>query len=97
MGDDVRGRGEILGEGSGLTRLSPLLLVMFAGRPAGSACSKMAIWPLRAASYILVAKAMASGGREVASGEGLAAIVWGRGRWILGDFLLVFWCFGVGG
>lgn len=43
------------------TKLSPLSLVIFAGRPAGRACSKTATSPLRAASYIRLAKAMTSG------------------------------------
>ena len=43
------------------TKLSPLSLVIFAGRPAGRACSKTAVSPLRAASYMRLAKAMTSG------------------------------------
>ncbi len=43
------------------TRLSPLSLVMFGGRPAGSACSKIGTSPRLAASYIRVANAITSG------------------------------------
>lgn len=43
------------------TKLSPLSFVMFAGRPAGNACSKVSTCPARAASYIFVANAMTSG------------------------------------
>ena len=43
------------------TRLSPLSLVIFGGRPAGSACSKIGTSPCLAASYIRVANAMISG------------------------------------
>lgn len=42
--------------------MSPLSLVRFAGRPAGRACWKISICPALAASYILVAMAMTSGG-----------------------------------
>ena len=47
------------------TRLSPLSLVMFGGRPAGSTCSKIAVSPCLAASYIRVANAMISGDSAV--------------------------------
>ena len=43
------------------TRLSPLSLVIFGGRPAGSACSKISMSPCLAASYIRVANAIISG------------------------------------
>ena len=43
------------------TRLSPLSLVIFGGRPAGSACSKISTSPCLAASYIRVANATTSG------------------------------------
>lgn len=39
-----------------------------AGNPAGKACSKISTSPFRAASYILVAKARASGGSEATVG-----------------------------
>jgi hypothetical protein len=39
---------------------------MLAGKPAGRACWKISIWPFRAASYMRVASAMASGGRDEA-------------------------------
>ena len=44
-----------------MSRVSPLSFVMFAGKPAGSACSKMGRSPARAASYMRVAKAITSG------------------------------------
>ena len=43
------------------TRLSPLSLVILGGRPAGSACSKIAVSPFRAASYMRLANAIISG------------------------------------
>ncbi len=52
------------------TRLSPLSLVIFGGRPAGSACSKIGMSPCLAASYIRVANAMISGD------SGVGGIVW---------------------
>ena len=52
------------------TRLSPLSLAMFGGRPAGSACSKIGMSPCLAASYIRVANAMISGD------SGVNWIVW---------------------
>ena len=69
---DTRGQrwqviGELMDE---RTRLSPLSLVMFGGRPAGNACSKIGTSPCLAASYIRVAKAMISGD------SGLGWMVW---------------------
>ena len=52
------------------TRLSPLSLVIFGGRPAGSACSKIGMSPCLAASYIRVANAIISGD------SGVGWIVW---------------------
>ena len=43
------------------TRVSPLSLAMLGGRPAGSACSKIAVSPFRAASYMRLANATTSG------------------------------------
>ena len=43
------------------TRLSPLSFVILGGRPAGSACSKIAVSPFRAASYMRLANATISG------------------------------------
>lgn len=64
-------RWQVVGDlGEEHTRLSPLSLVMFAGRPAGSACSKIGTSPCLAASYIRVANAMTSGE------SGVGWIVW---------------------
>lgn len=46
-----------------LTKLSPFSFVIFVGSPLGKACSKIGTSPALAASYILVAKAIASGGK----------------------------------
>jgi len=47
-----------------LTRLSPFSFVILAGKPAGSACSKISICPALAASYIRAASPTAAGGSE---------------------------------
>jgi hypothetical protein len=54
-----------------LTRLSPFSFVIFGLNPLDSACSKMSIWPLRAASKSLPARAIASGGRCSADAGGM--------------------------
>jgi len=56
------------------TNVSPLSLVRFAGKPAGSACWKRARSPSRAALNIRPAKATASAGRAVA-GPGSGVLV----------------------
>lgn len=48
---------------------------MLAGKPAGRACWKVSIWPFRAASYMRVASAMASGGRDEAVGVPFVGLV----------------------
>lgn len=53
--------------GVGRTRESPFWLVMLEGKPAGKACWKMGRSPFRAASYILEARARASGDKEPVS------------------------------
>ena len=54
-------RQAIRGDGGERTRLSPLSLVIFGGRPAGNACSNIRTSPCLAASYIREAKATISG------------------------------------
>lgn len=49
------------------TRVSPFSFVMFAGNPAGSACSKMSTCPWRAALYMRLASSRASGGMSGAA------------------------------
>ena len=51
----------VVNPGEERTRLSPLSLVIFGGRPAGSACSNISMSPCLAASYIRVANATMSG------------------------------------
>jgi len=50
------------------TKLSPFSFVMFAGKPAGSACWNISICPVRAASKRRLARARAAGGSVDASG-----------------------------
>ena len=52
------------------TRLSPFSFVMLGFNPRASACSKISIWPLRAASNSLAANARASGGNWSADAGG---------------------------